>query len=333
MIRAVLGDAGAEFHQHRMPAPVHVEHLLARQADLDRPPERQRGLQHDRLVVADVGLAAEAPAVRARDDAQVRLGHPQHARHLPVHVMRDLCRRPERELALAVDCRDGRVLLDRQVRVALEEEQVLEHVVRRGERRLHVAELVGLVAVDVAVLVVLVDAHLGMRERLFRRGDRQQRLVPDVDEAERLVRGLLVPRDHRGQRIADVPHALRRKRVFVGRHRHDAERDREIAAGENEMHAGVLRGAGGVDRKDARVRVRRAQELRVQHARQHDVVGEARLPGHLGAAVDAAARLADHVEARLRAHRPPPPAGPVASGAAPSSRILRAASSIDSQIC
>jgi hypothetical protein len=35
--------------------------------------------------------------------------------------------------------------------------------------------------------------------------------------------------------------------------------------------------------------VRRAQQLRVQHARQDDVVGEPRLAGDLGAAVDAPA--------------------------------------------
>ena len=34
---AVLGHAGAEFHQHRMAAAVQVEHFLARQADFHRP--------------------------------------------------------------------------------------------------------------------------------------------------------------------------------------------------------------------------------------------------------------------------------------------------------
>ena len=47
----------------------------------------------------------------------------------------------------------------------------------------------------------------------------------------------------------------------------------------------------GVDADDARVRQRRAEQLAVQHARQHDVVGEARLAGDLRAAVDAAPRL------------------------------------------
>jgi hypothetical protein len=67
----------------------------------------------------------------------------------------------------------------------------------------------------------------------------------------------------------------------------------------------------GVDLLDQRMRVRRAQQARVQHARQHDVVGKKRPAGDLGAAVDAPARLADHLH-----------------GA-----ILRAASSMASKIC
>jgi hypothetical protein len=77
---AVLRHAGAELHQHRVPAAMHVEHFLAIQADLHRPAKNERRLRTDDLVVADVGLAAEAAAVRARDHADVRGRNSQHAR-------------------------------------------------------------------------------------------------------------------------------------------------------------------------------------------------------------------------------------------------------------
>ncbi len=126
---AVLRDAGAEAHQHRMPAAVHVEHFFAVEADLHRAAEDQRRLADHHLVVAHVALAAEAAAVRRRDDAHMRGRNLQHAGKAAVHVVRHLRRRPERELAFAVERRDRGVLLDRQMRVALVEEEILEDVV------------------------------------------------------------------------------------------------------------------------------------------------------------------------------------------------------------
>jgi hypothetical protein len=322
----VLRHAGAEFHQHRVPAAVLVEHFLARQADLHRPAEHERRLGHDELVVAGIAFAAEAAAVRRRDDADVRRRRLQHARELPVQIVRVLRARLHQELAVALDRSERGLLLHRQVRVALVEEQVLEDVVRIRQRFIDVAELVGLVAVDVAALAVVVDARLGIGEALFGRGDRRQGPVLHVDQLQRLGRGLLVDRDHRGHRVADVAHALARERMLVLRHRHDAVGDRELGAGEHQVHARMRLRARNVDRLDQRVRLRRAQQLAMQHARQDEVVGEARLADRLGAAVDAAARLADRVEALLllglerRVHRLP-------------SRIVFAAASTDSQIC
>ncbi len=165
-----------------------------------------------------------------------------------------------------------------------------------GERFVHVAELEGLEAVDVALLAVALDARLGRREGLLGIGDGLERPVLDVDEIERPERGLLVAGDHRGDRVAHVAHALGGERVLVLRHRQNPEGDGEILAGEHEVHARARLRARHVDRFDRRMRMRRAQQLAMQHARQHHVVGEARQARHLGAAVHAAPRLADHVE-------------------------------------
>ena len=97
-------------------------------------------------------------------------------------------------------------------------------------------------------------------------------------------------------------------------------------AGQHQVHAGMLSARETSIDSISRVRMRRAQQLAMQHARQREVVGEAQLPGDLGAAVDAAARLADDVEALL---------GQRILGCVHglASRITRAASSIDSKIC
>jgi hypothetical protein len=125
-------------------------------------------------VVADIGLAAEAAAVRARDHADMRRGHSQHASERAMHVVRNLRRGPDRELAFAVDRADRGVLLDRQMRVAFEEEHVLEHVVGALERLFDVAERERLQPVDVALLAVVVDARLRRGRAPLRASDRRR---------------------------------------------------------------------------------------------------------------------------------------------------------------
>ncbi len=236
--------------------------------------------------------------------------------------MRILRARPQRQLAVAFVQRERGVLLHGHVGVAFVEEDILEHVVGRGERLFHVAELEGLVAVDVARVGVVVDARLRLRQSLFRRRDGGQRLVLHFDQTQRLGGRLFVLRHDCRHRIADVAHALGGQRMLVLRHRHDAEGHGEILARQHQVHARMRPGAFDVDRLDQRVRMRRAQQLHVQHARQLQVVGVAQLPGHLGAPVDAAARMADDIEFLRGAH-----------ALALRSLMARAACSTDSTIC
>ena len=114
-----------------------VEDLLARQADLDRPVEHQRRLRDDDLVVERIALAAEAAAVGRGDDADVRGRHRERLGERAMQVVRRLRARVDDELAVGILRRDRRVLLDRQVRVALEEEHIVEDAVgaRRAPRR------------------------------------------------------------------------------------------------------------------------------------------------------------------------------------------------------
>ena len=237
--RAVPLDAGLEAHQHRMPAAVAVEHLLAGQADLDRAIEEERGLADDDFVVERVALAAEAAAVRRRDDADVRRGHGERLGQRAMDVMRRLRARPQDELPVGVLRRDRGVLLDRQMRVAFVEEGVLEHVIGRRQRGLHIAEAERDELVDVPGVAVVVDAGRVVPKAIVRTAERPQRLVVDGDQIQRLEGGQFVARNHGRDRVADESHAVDGERVLVLADRQDAVRNRKVGAGEHEMDARV----------------------------------------------------------------------------------------------
>ena len=279
-----------------MAAAVAVEDLLASQADLDGTAERERGLRDDDLVIERVALPSESAAVRSRDDADVGGRHFEHLRERAVDVVRGLSARPQRELPVLVDGRDGGVLLEGKVRVPLIEEGVVEDTVRLGEAALDVAEGHRDALVDVSFLAIVVDARLGRREGLLGLGDRRERLVVDVDEVERLEGRQLVLRDDGGHGIADEADLVEAQRLLVLAHGEDPVFDRKVLPGQDEANARAGECARGVDRLDPRVRKRRAQELRVEHLGQDDIVGEAGLSGDLRAPVDAPARHADDPE-------------------------------------
>src|SRR5438128_1367010 len=107
-----------------MASAVAVEDLFARQSDFDGPLRQHRELGDDYLVVEGVALAAEAAAVGRGDDAYVRRRHLKSFGERAVDVVRRLRGSPERELVVGVEVRDRRVLLHREVCVALVEENV-----------------------------------------------------------------------------------------------------------------------------------------------------------------------------------------------------------------
>ncbi len=309
--RAVLREAGLDPHQHRMPAAVDVEDLLARQRELDRPPGELGELARRDLVGERVELAAEAAAHRRRHHADVRLRHVEDLGEQPVDVVGRLGRGPERELAVGAPLGQRRVLLHRQVRVALEVEDVLADEVGRRERRLHVAELERHRLVHVRPVAVLVDAHLRVLQRILDGHEGAQRLVLHLDQLGRALGRLLVHRGHRRDRVADHAHLLHAERFLVLRHRQDAElHARQVVPGDHRVDAGQRAGARRVDALDERVRMRAAQQLAVGHPRHHHVVGELGLADDLGPRVDLGQRLADDREpVFLHALSPPSSAG------------------------
>ena len=116
----------------------------------------------------------------------------------------------------------------------------------------------------------------------------------DVDQVDAPLGRRFIARDDGRDRIADEADLVAAERVFVVADRQDAVGDRELVAGEDEMHAVQRRCARDVSTRTMRAcGCGRPQQPAVEHARQDDVVGEARLAGDLGARVDAAARPSD----------------------------------------
>ena len=90
---------------------------------------------------------------------------------------------------------------------------------------------------DVAALAIRMDPRLGLSERFFRIANGVKNPVSNLDEIQRLGRGLLVLRHHRRDGIADVAHVLGCQRILVLSHGKDAEGHREIFAGQYEMYS------------------------------------------------------------------------------------------------
>ena len=178
----------------------------------------------------------------------------------------------------------------------VEEEQILTHQVRVGEPGLDVAELQVDQLLQVALVAVLVDAGLGVRHGVFSIGDGAERLVVDGDQIQCRCGGLLARRRDGRDRIAYEAHLVERQRVLVLAHGEDAKGDRQVRAREHRFHTRECCGLRRVDADDAGVRVRTAEQLRVQHPGQEEIVRELRDTGYLGGRIDLAVGLPDHPE-------------------------------------
>ena len=146
----------------------------------------------------------------------------------------------------------------------------------RTVRRRLIAGLPGRAREVVALpgLVVADQRRVGV-QRLAGVDDRRQRLVLDIDQLERVVRRVLVGRDHERDLLALEADLVAREHGLrvVGDRRHPRQPERlEVLGGDDRGDVGVRERPRGVDREDARVRVRAAQDGPVDHPRQPDVI-------------------------------------------------------------
>ena len=203
-----------------------------------------------------------------------------------VHVVDDLRRRPQRHLAVDKR-RDGAVLLHRQMRVALKEEDVLADMLGATESAVDVSELERHELVDVVGPAVVLDPLVFRgRQCGVDRHHRLEDLVLDVDRVAGGGRDLLLGRRDRGDRVADVADLLVLEGALVLRHRQDPKFDWQVGAGDHCDDARDVARRRGVDGEDACVWVGAAQDLAVEGARGQHVVRVDRAAGDLGRGID-----------------------------------------------
>ena len=205
-------------------------------------------------------------------------------------------------------------------------EALREDAVSLGERLVDVAALVLDVREVVRLGAVVQERRVGS-ERLLGVGDGRQGLVLDLDQARGVLRDVAGRRDDAGNRLADEANLLgRQHRPVVG---HDLlsrqaggdRRDvRYVFRGQHERDSLVGAGRRRVDLRHLRVGVRAAQEGRVQHPRQVDVVHvlatAAQVPGVLEPGDALADVLLRSCGLGRRHHAPPPSVRPASWTAA-----------------
>ena len=259
-------------------------------------------MRDDDVLRVHAGLHAEAAADVADEDVDLLL---LDVRQRPGETGGD-CRRhlvadPHREApARRIERRDRAARLHGDRRDPLVHQVELDSNGRARERGF------GLLHAAVPHLGGDVIGRVGGERRCVGRGrggnvgDGGQLLVVDNDAVDRIARGLARFGDHRYDRLADEAHHLVGERAArrhgratvgtaeVGRRRHRLDGGgRELGAGVDGENARHGASGVGVDRDDARVRMRRTLEGDDRLARLGDVVDEAAAPGEERGVLDA----------------------------------------------
>ena len=285
-MRAVLAHADLEPDVGLGPAAVGDEGLLAVDHDAHAAADLARQQRRDQLDVERLGAAAEAAADMRLDHADARHVHVEDLRQHQVHVVRHLGR------GVHGDAVAHRVVVgDRGVHLHL----VLAHLgavvgafahqVGRGKSRRDVAELEQHVALEILRLSV-VNGDGVRRHRFARRVIGRQLAHLQLDAPQRFLRGRVVDRRNRRDRLAAIAHLVARQRMLAARDRQHAEGLVAVGAGDDRLHARQLRRLRDIDFEDFGVRIGTAKDAPGQHSRRDEIGGVLGAAGHLLRTVD-----------------------------------------------
>ncbi len=167
------------------------------------------------------------------------------------------------------------------------------HVIRFGEAFLGIAKNVVIILLQVVGTVLVNEIGLGLH-RFFGIEVRGQRLVLHVDQLERALGNFFVDGCDARHVVANVANLLDRQRRLVVADRQDSVLVRSVFTGNDRNHAVERSGPRGVNALDARVRVRRMQDLAHQHAGKAEVVGVFAGAGRLAGSVHHGDRFANN---------------------------------------
>ncbi len=306
---------GAELHlddaARRRPGA--AEHLLAVHYHFHGPAGLLGQRQRHRLQI-DQGLAAEAAADLGRDRPDVRDVDAEEFGAIGADHELTLARAPDRALPVGGERDDAGVRLDIGLMHGLARIAALDDDIGVAEAGIDIAlgkadplgDVRGMGRLRVDPLgedVVVQQGRLGLH-RLFDVDDVRQHVVVDLDQRAGLLGDRRRGRRHRGHRVAVIEHLVARHAVarqVAEVHRPLADkrllrRDRrKILPGHHGLDAWQRLRLCGVDREDARVRVRAALDLAPQHAGHDHVGAEIGPAGHLVDPVRTDRTGADHL--------------------------------------
>ena len=226
-----------------------------------------------------------------------------------MEVVWDLRRAPDREPPVWARLREGYEGLREGVSDPGERPAHSGGVRRVRERRIHVAEALHDLFLDVRPVEPAGVDRLGhLREPRVRVGVLGERLRIEADQGERLLGCPLVARGDGRNDVPDVPGLVYCDSGLVVGHRQDPERDRVSFARQHRIDPGQRSGRGHVDRSQPGVRPGASQDAPDQLARPMDVVGVFRPARDLEGTLDVGDPRADEAVRRGggRRHQPPP---------------------------
>ena len=279
-----------------MATAVRVVDLFARPQHLDRAARELRQLGHTELQAERVGLAAECTSERRLDHADLGRRQFQHSRECAMHIVRDLRRRPDGQHAIRGNLSHGTMRLNRCVGRAVKLVLITDDTVSTLCDSIDIAKGEHDALGHIAFLASFVNRRFVPNQRFFGIEVRMQRLVHDLDEFQRGVRRVFINRRHGSHRITDEAHLVDRQRGLILGPGDDPVLDRQIRARDDGMHALQRQCLAAIDRDDLGVRMRTAQRLGVQHARQSNVVGIHGLSSRFDKAVNLLVGLAYNLE-------------------------------------
>ena len=278
---------------------------------LDGAPQQLRGGADRDVLARNAGLLAEGPAHIGRDHAKLLRRLAEQAREQQPQRMWRLRRRVVDEVAGArMVIRDAAASLHRDRCDALRVERLTHHA-RSGERRVRVAELHALGVEHVRADVLEQGWPRGIL-RLLDRRDSVEDVVFDEDHVARVLRRVAAFGQDQRDRVADVAHLVGGQR---GEHRaqdvrclrsqlHRVGDLRQLRAGDDRHDTVGRARLLNVEADDSAVRDRAAQEHRVHHARQPDVVDIATAASEDLLVLDAPDALAGEAGGGRGAHAP-----------------------------
>ena len=248
---AVGGDARLDLCKRRRPVAGREVLFLAIEHQLDRRVGGLRETRADQALRIGGELAAEAAAHELGDHANVGLRDLEAGGEALARAVHRLRRDPRREV-LAVPFADAAVRLERRVRLHLRRVGAFDRVRRGLQTGVDIAFFFGIAG---ARVVGLEDLRRFGTHRLLDGREVGQDLPFDANQPDGVFGLLLGERGNRRNFLAGEHHLLA---GLDGRHRRSDA-------------GGFLRRCD-VDALDARVRMRRSQDLAVDHAGPRDVV-------------------------------------------------------------